>query len=96
MKELKLSPKAEEDLENIYIYTLEKWGISQADKYQDSLYSGFSSLLKHPKMGREYEHRSGYRRIGVGKHIAFYQDTPRAIVITRILHERMDVDSISE
>ena len=46
MYKLLLSPANEKDLEEIYLYTFEEWGINQADKYQDELYYAFNNYAK--------------------------------------------------
>ena len=39
MAELRLSPAAERDLEGIWRYTAERWGVAQAEHYIDLLYA---------------------------------------------------------
>jgi plasmid stabilization system protein ParE len=37
MAEYRLSPAAERDLESIWTYTREEWGVEQAERYTDLL-----------------------------------------------------------
>ncbi len=44
-----LSPLARRDLEDIQIYTLEKWGEAQRKKYAELLYDGLRKLAVNPE-----------------------------------------------
>jgi len=94
MLELFLSPEAENDLEIIYKYTYENWGLKQADYYQDQLYNSMSQVCKNPNIGRVYEHSDyAYKIITTNKHLVFYRITnDKKCIVVRILHERMDLD----
>lgn len=90
--EVKLYPKAQEDLEGIWLYTYQKWGPVQAKNYTGILRDQWGKLAKNPSLGRKCNYiRKGYRRLEVGKHIIFYKPDKKFIVIVRILHESMDV-----
>ena len=95
MLELFLSPEAEKDLEKIYIYTFEKWGLKQADYYQDQLFDCMCQVCNNPHIGRVYEHsKYRYRRLTINKHLIFYRSTKdQKCIVVRILHERMDMDT---
>jgi len=45
MLNLKLTPKALNDIEGIYEYTFANWGIRQAEKYQDELFEWMSRIM---------------------------------------------------
>jgi len=95
MLELKLSPKAIIDLEEIYEYTLGTWGLNQAEKYQDELYLCMISISENPMLGSIYYFKSGnYRKINANRHIIFFRKTKKECLIVRILHERMDLQAI--
>lgn len=49
MPEYRLTPAAEGDLEGIWLYTAEQWGVKQANHYIDILSATFSDLAQHPK-----------------------------------------------
>ena len=67
--EYRLSPEAERDLESIWLYTLEEWGVDQANIYADALIAAFAQLAGNPQIGTPCEHiREGYRRKSVGRH----------------------------
>jgi len=95
MLDLKLSPKAIIDLENIYEYTLSTWGLIQAEKYQNELYSCMISISENPILGSIYYFKSGnYRKMNINRHMIFYKQTKRDCLVIRILHERMDLQTV--
>ena len=87
-----LTKKAVEDLSEIWMYTLEVWSESQADKYYDFLIHSFQELVHNPDSGKKYnELDSGIMGLPVGKHLVFYRVKRSGdIEIIRILHQRMD------
>ncbi|MBP8823697.1 MAG: type II toxin-antitoxin system RelE/ParE family toxin [Flavobacteriales bacterium] len=92
---LKVGQAAADDLEGIWLYTVEHWSVEQADRYLGLITDGFDSIMKDPTTGRDCgELRKGYRRAKVGSHLIFYRldDTAHAIEIIRVLHERMDIE----
>lgn len=91
MLKLSVTPKAESDLIDIWVYTCEEWGADQADKYLDQLEAGMRQLINHPSLGANYAHVfPGYRRLQVEHHAVFYQVLESEVLVVRILHEDMD------
>ncbi len=91
MAEFRLSPAAERDLEGIWRYTRDQWGLEQAERYIDMLTTTFQALAQSPKSAPACEHiRKGYRRRGVGRHMIYFRITAYGIAVIRVLHERMD------
>jgi toxin ParE1/3/4 len=90
MPAFQFSERARLDLVEIADYTLDKWGIDQADRYIDSLYECFALLAKSPRIGRPCDKvREGYRRIEHQRHVIFYRIEKEGIFIGRILHHAM-------
>ena len=90
MPNWKLSRLARLDLIEIADYTVDTWGLEQADRYMDSLEDCFKQLVRVPGMGRPCNQiRPGYRRIEHEKHIIIYRAVPGGVFISRILHQRM-------
>ncbi len=90
MPDYRLTPKAEQDLEAIWIYSLEQWGKHKADSYIDSIVSAFGDLATSSIMAISCDHiRVGYRFCREGKHISYFKAADYGIAIVRILHERM-------
>ncbi len=95
MAKFKLTNNAVKDLSDIWHYTVETWSESQADKYYKLLLNACSSIAKKPQIGKAYEEiypeLKGKR---ASKHIIFYRVMDdQSIEITRILHERMDLNN---
>ena len=87
------SAKAEEDLTDIWVYSLQEWGIEQADKYVDELNAGFARLETNPKLGKSRDDlRPGYFSLVLNEHIAYYIISQSVVRIVRVLHSQMDPD----
>jgi toxin ParE1/3/4 len=81
---------AEADLLNIGLYTIQTWGRKQCDRYLRQLEQHCWRLADDPKRGRPCDEiRPGLRRSKVGRHVVFYREDARGILVSRILHERM-------
>lgn len=91
MAEYRLTPAAESDLEAIWVYTLERWGAEQADRYIDILTAAFAELAQSPKTAPACDQiRPGYRRRSVERHMIYFRITAYGVAIVRVLHDRMD------
>jgi toxin ParE1/3/4 len=89
-----ISKKAVSDLEEIWLYTVEKWSIEQADRYYALIFDEIDFICKNVSTGRSMDHvRKGYQASKVKTHLIFYRVTNDVVEIIRILHERMDIDS---
>jgi toxin ParE1/3/4 len=91
----KLSKEAQNDLEQIWLYTLENWSIDQADRYLNLLIDEMEYLRLMPNSGFNFDlNRTGYWRTKVKSHLIFYRiNQSSELEIIRILHERMDVEN---
>jgi toxin ParE1/3/4 len=87
-----LSKEADNDLGEIFDYTVEKFGKEQAIKYLSGFEDVFQNLLNNPQSGRERkEIRNGLRSISNQSHIIFYRILEDRIRIVRILHASRDI-----
>jgi toxin ParE1/3/4 len=87
----RLTPKARDDLENIYRYSYENFGERQADIYYDSLLECLDLLGDNPRMGREFnEIEHGLRRHEHASHVVYYEIDNEGVLILRILGARQD------
>lgn len=92
----KISNEAQNDLENIWLYTFETWSIKQADRYINLILDEIDYLAANPTTGKDYNHvRKGYYRAKVKSHFIFHKINPgeNLIEIIRILHEQMDTEN---
>ena len=87
-----LSPMAEADLEEIWIYTAQEWSREQAEIYTNDIVDAFEDIAAGKKVGRPALVREGYRKTLIGRHAIYYQNRSEVIAIIRILHQSMDVD----
>lgn len=92
MSEYRLSPMAEADLEDIWLYTVENWSLAQADEYVRELLATADQLAKGTRRGRTVDVRANYLKYAIGRHFLFFRQTGYGIHITRILHQAMDVE----
>lgn len=91
-----LSIEAENDLQNIWLYTLENWSREQADRYVDLILDEIEYLCVNPYSGTDYNHlRKGYYKSKIKSHFIFYKvnDSMNVIQIVRVLHQMMDIES---
>jgi toxin ParE1/3/4 len=87
----RLSPKAFEDLEDIWRYTAETWSIDQADAYVDELSHVFEVIAAMPAMARErYEFDPPVRIHTHQSHLIIYTVSDDHIKILRLLGGKQD------
>lgn len=70
----RLAPKAEDDLEEIWLYTYRSWSVDQADRYVAEIIAAVEDLAAGRAKGRPAEVRQGYFRHPVGAHVVFYRE----------------------
>ncbi len=87
-----ISKKAVSDLEEIWLYTVEKWSIEQADRYYHLIFDEINYICRNINAGKSMDHvRKGYRASKVKSHLIFYRVLNDTIEVIRILDERMDI-----
>ena len=91
----KITLKASDDIENIWLYTFEHWSLEQADRYINLLFDEIEYLADNPNSGKDFNNiRKNYRCSKVKSHLIFYRPgKQRDIEIIRILHQRMDIEN---
>ncbi|MDE0510660.1 MAG: type II toxin-antitoxin system RelE/ParE family toxin [Gammaproteobacteria bacterium] len=88
---------AEQDLIEIWLYTLNEWGEYQADKYLDDLDAAIRLLAEQPLICRERTELNPPVRIHHhAHHLIVYLALEDGINVVPVLHESMDVDSHME
>jgi len=88
----RLTPRAESDLEEIWLYTFKTWSPQQADRYHNDIVDVFEGLAAGQKTGRPVDVRDGYFKYPAGSHMVFYRLADDGLVVVRVLHKRMDVE----
>lgn len=92
----RISVKAVEDLESIWLYTFENWSKEQADRYVKLIFEEIEYLVQKPQSGKDFHHiRKNYRCSKVKSHLIFYRVTNKgkSIEVIRVLHQRMDIEN---
>jgi len=88
-----LRQKAVADLESIWLYSYQEWGVEQADQYLRSLLSRFSWLSENPRLGKQRtDIKPDYYCFPEGMHLIFYKITGNGIDIIGIPHQNMDAE----
>jgi toxin ParE1/3/4 len=83
-----LTRKARSDLAEILLYTTDAWSDAQAERYFSLLLNGCDLVAEKPGMGRACDRLgAGLRRFEVGKHVIFYKQQRKGILVSRILHQ---------
>jgi toxin ParE1/3/4 len=90
MRSVILSREAESDIDQIAAYTMETWGERQTDAYLAKLEDGFLLLAVRPHLGRSCDEiRIRLRRFEIEQHMIFYENLEDAVLIVRVLHQKM-------
>ena len=94
MAKFHLSKEAVEDLDSIWLYTLETWSEDQADFYYHELVKACQDIANRPTyLDKEYQEiMPGLYGHHIYKHLIFYILVEDGVEIVRILHERMDFE----
>ncbi|WP_118986962.1 type II toxin-antitoxin system RelE/ParE family toxin [Photorhabdus sp. CRCIA-P01] len=86
-----LKPKAEQDLEAIFEYSYQEFGLERAYQYIKNIDRAFHTLAEAPGLARNYSHvRPGVKSFPVASHIIFFRLMANGITIVRVLHQSMD------
>jgi toxin ParE1/3/4 len=90
-----ISEKANQDIENIWLYTFENWSLEQADRYYNLIFDEIEFISENFESGKSADYiKKGYRTSIVKSHIIFYKKSERNIVeIIRVLHQKMDIEN---
>ena len=85
--------QAEDDLEEIWLYTFRQWSLEQADKYHRGIIAAIEGLVSGSKIGQRTDVREGYWKYRVGMHVIYFRYSEGYLDVIRILHARMDVNT---
>lgn len=90
----RLSPRARQDLEDIWFYTFEQWSPTQADSYVSDLLSTCQGLVSGEKIGLNAEIIcEGYAKYLSGSHVIYYKISGSHLDVIRILHQSRDIET---
>jgi toxin ParE1/3/4 len=86
MAEYRLSNAARDDLIRIHHYGVEKFGITQADKYLLSFFDYFEIIAQRPFSFESIDYiKQGYRRCPAGSDTIYYRINDQIVEIMAIV-----------
>lgn len=86
MAKYRLSNEAKEDLIRIHHYGIEKFGLSQADKYFDTFFEYFEIIAQRPFSFESADHiKKGYRCCVCGSESIYYKLNNDVVEIMAII-----------
>lgn len=87
----RLTPAANADLEDIWLYTARNWSADQADRYTEALEDAFGALLGMPEIARErHEFNPPVRIHPSAQHVIVYRIQNDRLIILRVLGGRQN------
>ncbi|MBT9469791.1 MAG: type II toxin-antitoxin system RelE/ParE family toxin [Pseudomonadota bacterium] len=90
----RLSRRAEEDLIEIYVASVQAFGVTQAERYQDALEAAFDLIAEFPQIARERSEFDPRVRIHPCKsHVVVYLIASDGPFIVRVRHGHEDWES---
>lgn len=94
MLELELSPEAENDLVETWLYIAEDQPVN-ADRYLDKLLEKAQKLAEFPNIGRDRPELSeGLRSFPVDRYNLYYTITESKLILVRVLPGDRDISTI--
>ena len=88
MARVRYQRRAEDDLDSIADYSLDRWGQVQAERYVNGLQALCEHLDEDPVLNRPY--RGRYLRRAHESHVVFFRrEDDGGILIVRVLHASM-------
>ncbi len=93
MKRVVLTLEAEDALQDIALYTLNRWGERQARDYIARIRDACARLLDSPSMGKLRRRIGGVeiREVQVGSHLVIYALRPGDVLVIGVMHEAMNL-----
>ena len=90
-KQLEFSPSSEQDLDDIWQYSVENWSIEQAERYLDLILDAAEDLASGIRNGKNADRiRKNYRVLAIESHHIYYIENEDMLVVQRVLHQSMD------
>jgi len=94
MMDCVVSPLAEADLDEIWLYLAREAGQNAADRLLDAIIQGILMLSAHPEAGRARpDIHAGVRSFPVGSFVIYYRATSSTLEVARVLHGSRDHSS---
>lgn len=92
-----LSRAADSDLERLYDWGIDRFGLKAADEYYDGLLHRFEQIVQNPNAWQAVDHiRIGYRRSVYGVHSIYYRIDADGITIARVIGRENPMTSLND
>jgi len=91
LKIVLFSPLAQNDISDIWDYTVAQWGAKQAATYTQNLREASHDLAQGLSISQAVDIREGYFKYRSGEHFIYFKETDADITVIRVLHRSMDV-----
>lgn len=94
MARYRLSRQADQDIDNIFSFGVERFGIDQATKYLLDLHDHFELLAESPEVWPNItvQKQTFQRSVYTSTHSIYYQNNGNHILIVRVLGQQ-DIDT---
>lgn len=95
MSDYIVSPKADEDIFDVWRYLFERASVEVANRVESELYAAFETLAQHPRIGHRRSDLTSYPVLffAVYSYLIVYRpDVP--VEIVRVLHGKRDIRRI--
>lgn len=81
-----LSKAADEDLDELYVYSFTEFGERRADAYFESIEACLERLAANPALGADVSAlRAGYLRFAHQRHSIYYKRSKPGILVVRVV-----------
>ena len=98
MAELRLSPEAESELDDIWLYIARESGsLEIANRVVDEITESLWFLARHPFIGRKRDHdlRPGLRTFTAGQFVIVHRvEREDVVLVLHIFHGKRDIESL--
>jgi toxin ParE1/3/4 len=89
MASFSLTPKASADIDRIYDFGIDRFGLTQANQYLDALEQRFNEIAETPLLYPAVDHiRAGHRRSVCGVHTIYYRINTKGVEIIRVIGQQ--------
>lgn len=97
MAHWRLSRRAEHDLDTLWLYGAQRFGIDQADRMLDRFEAEFRRLAAQPRSGRERDYiRPGLRSVPLEDYVIYYRLTSPGVRIVRVWDGRQNPNRLAK
>ncbi|MEO1330101.1 MAG: type II toxin-antitoxin system RelE/ParE family toxin [Pseudomonadota bacterium] len=86
-----LTPKARRDLDEVFAYSVERFGLAQAERYYWRLIGACEAIAQDLRSTRPAPGRSEFRLCSEGSHVIVFRQSEARVEVHGFLHKRMNL-----